>query len=384
MAKKYKRSKKKNISDLKNNKMLVIEILVGIVSVALLLFLAISTYNYYNENFKSTPVSHDISAPKAHDVTQKEAHEERPQEKIPLEHNKSTEHNDSNMSSLEHNKSVDHNATKMPLGKDHNTSTIEPKNGKDDNTTAHPRSSEGHDYLQSTKDDNTTKHRPNEVVRKKYPAGTTPKLAIIIDDVSFPWQTALMKQIPYKVTPAFFPPTKGHPHTVRLSKEFPFAMIHLPLESKNYSLPEEDTLTITDSNETIEKRIKRIKEWFPHIVYYNNHTGGTFTGDYNAMDKLIKTMKEQGLIFVDSRTIGSSQAPVITRKYDMFLFSRDVFLDNSLNKELIKTQLIKAVAAAKKHGYAIAIGHPHKSTLEVLRTSKDLLNGVEMVYVNEL
>ena len=82
MAKKYKRSKKKNISDLKNNKMLVIEILVGIVSVALLLFLAISTYNYYNENFKSTPVSHDISQPKANDVTQKEANKEGTKKKI--------------------------------------------------------------------------------------------------------------------------------------------------------------------------------------------------------------------------------------------------------------------------------------------------------------
>ena len=120
-------------------------------------------------------------------------------------------------------------------------------------------------------------YRPNEVVRKKYPEGTTPRLAIIIDDVSFPWQTRMIKEIPYKVTPAFFPPTKGHPETVRLSHEFPFAMIHLPMESKNYSSPEEDTLNTTDSIEVIEKRIKRIKEWFPHIVYYNNHTGGYFT-----------------------------------------------------------------------------------------------------------
>ncbi|MCD8478404.1 MAG: divergent polysaccharide deacetylase family protein, partial [Sulfurospirillum sp.] len=123
------------------------------------------------------------------------------------------------------------------------------------------------------------------MVRKKYPSGTTPKLAIIIDDVSFPWQTRMMKEIPYKVTPAFFPPTKGHPETVRLSHEFPFAMVHLPLEAKYYSRPEEDTLNTTDSIEVIEKRIKRIKEWFPHIVYYNNHTGGYFTSDYGAMDR---------------------------------------------------------------------------------------------------
>ncbi len=243
--------------------------------------------------------------------------------------------------------------------------------------------SEVSDYERSIKESGKP-HKPHDVIRKKYPEGTTPKLAIIIDDVSFPWQTRMMKEIPYKVTPSFFPPTKGHPETVRLSHEFPFAMIHLPMESKNYSSPEPDTLNIVDSSEVIERRIKRIKEWFPELVYYNNHTGGSFTADYNAMDRLVKIMKEHGLVFVDSRTVGNSKAPEITKKYNMFLYSRDVFLDNSLDKNLIRTQLKEAVMKAKKHGYAIAIGHPHKNTLEVLRDSKDLLEGVDMVYLKDL
>lgn len=244
--------------------------------------------------------------------------------------------------------------------------------------------SEVHEYKQSLKEEKTTPYKPRDVIRKKYPAGTTPKLAIIIDDVSFPWQARMMKEIPYKVTPAFFPPTKGHPETVRLSHEFPFAMVHLPLEAKYYSRPEEETLNTTDSLEVIEKRIKRIKEWFPQVHYYNNHTGGYFTADYQAMDRLIKVMKDHNLSFVDSRTVGNSKAPEVTKKYDMFLYSRDVFLDNSLEKNLIRTQLKEAVVKAKKHGYAIAIGHPHKNTLEVLRDSKELLEGVEMVYLKDL
>lgn len=243
--------------------------------------------------------------------------------------------------------------------------------------------SEVHDYERSIKESGKPA-RPNEVIRKKYPEGTTPKLAIIIDDVSFAWQTRSIKEIPYKVTPSFFPPTKGHPDTVRLSHDFECAMIHLPMESKNYSSPEPETLNAVDSSEVIEKRIKRIKELFPQMVYYNNHTGGSFTADYNAMDRLVKIMKENGLIFVDSRTAGNSKAPEITKKYNMFLYSRDVFLDNSLDKNLIRTQLKEAVTKAKKHGYAIAIGHPHKNTLEVLKESTDLLEGVDMVYLQEL
>jgi len=254
---------------------------------------------------------------------------------------------------------------------------------QEDDTKTHELS-EVHEYQSSLKEPKAAQHKPSEVIRKKYPLGTTPKLAIIIDDVSFPWQTRLMKEIPYKVTPAFFPPTHGHPETVRLSHEFPFAMIHLPLEAKYFSRPEEDTLKTTDSHEVIEKRIKRIKALFPHITYYNNHTGGYYTAHYEAMDKLVGIMKEQNLSFVDSRTIGNSKAPEVTKKHGMFLYSRDVFLDNSLNKSEIRTQLSLAVSKAKKNGYAIAIGHPHKNTLEVLRDSQDLLHGVEMVYLNEL
>lgn len=271
---------------------------------------------------------------------------------------------------LEQNASVEtleHNVT-TPLHKEE-----EPKT---------PILSEAQDYEQNVKAAKTTKH--SEVMRKTYPAGTTPRLAIIIDDVSFPWQTRLIKEIPYKVTPSFFPPTKGHPETVRLSYEFEFAMIHLPMESKNYSSPEPDTLTTLDSSDVIEKRISRIKAWFPHIKYYNNHTGGTYTADYNAMDRLIKVMKAHDLLFVDSRTVGNSKVGVACKKYDMFCYSRDVFLDNNLDKNAIRTQLKEAVTKAKKSGYAIAIGHPHKSTLEVLKDSSDLLEGLDLVYLKDL
>lgn len=298
---------------------------------------------------------------KARQVTLPPIHETEANVSTPLENNQSSE------------KPLENNETQAV--------TVAPQVHEEESKTH--ELSEVSDYERSIKESGKP-HKPHDVIRKKYPEGTTPKLAIIIDDVSFPWQTRMMKEIPYKVTPSFFPPTKGHPETVRLSHEFPFAMIHLPMESKNYSSPEPDTLNIVDSSEVIERRIKRIKEWFPELVYYNNHTGGSFTADYNAMDRLVKIMKEHGLVFVDSRTVGNSKAPEITKKYNMFLYSRDVFLDNSLDKNLIRTQLKEAVMKAKKHGYAIAIGHPHKNTLEVLRDSKDLLEGVDMVYLKDL
>lgn len=223
---------------------------------------------------------------------------------------------------------------------------------------------------------------PLAVKEKKYTG--KPKLAIIIDDVAFAHQTRMIKKIPYKVTASFFPPTQRHPDTINLAKDFKFKMIHLPTEALSFGRPEPETLLVGDSKEKIRARIKQIKTWFPDIKYYNNHTGSKFTADYESMDKLMMVMKEEKLHFVDSRTTADTQVQKVAKKHNMHIYSRDIFIDNSSKEELIRKQLKKAVGIAKKRGYAVAIGHPHKNTLKVLTSAGTLLRDVELVYLKDL
>lgn len=228
------------------------------------------------------------------------------------------------------------------------------------------------------------KHIIIPVIKKKYHLNQKPKLAIIIDDVAFSHQTKLIKEIPFKVSPSFFPPTTRHPDTVELSKEFKFAMIHIPMEALSYAKPEPETLVVGDSIETMRARVEQIKEWFPTIKYYNNHTGSKFTSDLIAVDKFMRVAQSENIHFIDSRTTAQTKVPVIAEKYNILLYSRDIFLDNSLDKSAIRKQLKKAIAIAKKHGFAIAIGHPHVNTLSVLKNAKSLLKGIDLVYVKDL
>ncbi|MBE0492090.1 MAG: divergent polysaccharide deacetylase family protein [Sulfurospirillum sp.] len=220
--------------------------------------------------------------------------------------------------------------------------------------------------------------------KKFYPSTGKPKLAIIIDDVAFEHQTRAIKKIPFKVTPSFFPPTTRHPDTKELSKSFSFAMVHLPLEASNYATPEPNTLLRNNSSINIEQRILQIKKDFPHVSFYNNHTGSTYTEDFDAMDRLISILRVQNITFIDSRTTAKTKVPEVFEKYGMKLYSRDIFLDNDIDKSLIQEQLLKAVKLAKKNGYAIAIGHPHTNTLEVLQKAKPILEGITLVYVKDL
>jgi len=232
------------------------------------------------------------------------------------------------------------------------------------------------------------KHEPEKTVKKEKtfhkPHKKKPKLVIIIDDVAFKHQVNMIQNIPYKITPSFFPPTPKHPDTPLYAKRFSHYMIHLPLEASEFHKPEPDTLSVYDPYYKILNRIYSLKKMFPKAKFINNHTGSTYTSDLQAMVKLFKALKEEKMGFVDSKTTMNSQAKNALKKCYIPMYSRNVFIDNIENEAYIKNQLKKAVFSAKKRGYAIAIGHPHTVTLKTLKNARNILKDVEVVYIDEL
>lgn len=211
-----------------------------------------------------------------------------------------------------------------------------------------------------------------------------PKLAIIIDDMANASQVRGLKALNLKLNPSFFPPDKNHIETPKLALKFDFYMVHLPLAAINYNKPELDTLNPNDSKERIFKKIKQIKKDFKDLRYINNHTGSLFTSNEEAMRKLYEALKNQNIFFVDSKTIGNSKANKIAKELSMPYIQRDVFLDNEDDVNYVKKQLESAVKLAQKKGFVIAIGHPRKNTFKALEQSKDLLKGVDLVYLSEI
>jgi polysaccharide deacetylase 2 family uncharacterized protein YibQ len=223
-------------------------------------------------------------------------------------------------------------------------------------------------------------HISNAIKPKK----NQPKLAIVIDDVSFKSQVDTILGIGYPITMSFLPPMKRHPKSAKIAKNIPFYMVHLPLQANSFMYEEAHTLHITDSLQTIDNRIKKIIQLYPKVKYINNHTGSLFTRNSKAMDKLMKTFAKYNLYFVDSRTTSKTVGKKYAKKYHVKYLQRNVFLDNKIDKRYIQNQIKKAVKIAKKYHFAIAICHPHKLTLQTLKNSKDLFDGVKLVYINNL
>lgn len=237
----------------------------------------------------------------------------------------------------------------------------------------------------------TIKNKIDEksIITKKdtftYDKKIKPKIAIVIDDVTTQAQKDKILSMGYKINMAFLPPTKTHPDSAKIAQSLSFHMIHFPMQASSAFKGEEiNTLTINDSYETIEKRVKQLREWYPNAVYTNNHTGSVFTENEEAVDKLFRALKKYNFIFVDSRTSAKSVAKKYAKKYDMPYIVRNTFIDNDRDFKSIQNQLKKAIEIAKKQGYAIAIGHPHTVTLEVLKDSKSLFKEVEPIFINQL
>jgi polysaccharide deacetylase 2 family uncharacterized protein YibQ len=219
----------------------------------------------------------------------------------------------------------------------------------------------------------------------KYNKNSKPKLVILIDDVSTKAQKDKILNIGYTVNMAFLPPTKMHKDSAKIAQDLSFYMIHFPMQASSaFKGAEVNTLKITDSYETIENRVKQLRAWYPNAIYTNNHTGSVFTENEEAVDKLFRALKKYNFIFVDSRTSAKSVIKKYAKKYDMPYIVRNTFIDNDRDYKSIQTQLKKAIDIAKKQGYAIAIGHPHNITLQVLKESKHLLKDVEPIYMNKL
>lgn len=211
-----------------------------------------------------------------------------------------------------------------------------------------------------------------------------PRLAIIIDDMTTQGQINSVLDLGYVVNMAFLPPTSGHSQSAKIVSSLDKYMIHLPLQASSFKYEEQNTLHINDSITVIENRIKELRVLYPGTDFLNNHTGSKFTSNQAAMDKLFQVLKKYNYTFIDSRTTAKSVAAKSSKKYGVKMFSRNIFLDNKKDKDYIQKQLKKAIKIAKKNGMAIAIGHPYTITFKTLEESKHLLEGLELVYVQQL
>ena len=195
------------------------------------------------------------------------------------------------------------------------------------------------------------------------------KLAIVIDDFGYrPHTENQVLAMPSAISVAVLPNAPhAHEMATKAHNSGHEVLIHLPMAPLSKQPLEKDTLRPEMSSEEIERIIREAYGKVPYAVGLNNHMGSAMTSSLFGMQKVMQSLARYNLYFLDSMTIGNSQAMRAAQGTGVKVIKRKVFLDDTQNEADIRFQFNRAVQVARRSGWAIAIGHPHPSTVRVLQ-----------------
>jgi len=225
-------------------------------------------------------------------------------------------------------------------------------------------------------------------------AGSTPRIAIVIDDFGNNGSETAMGIIDlnFPITISVLPDC---PHTTdiaqaahRAGKEI---IAHVPMEPRGYPEvdPGEGALLSNHSREQLVRRINAALDDVPYAVGANNHMGSAFTSQHIPMRVFMSKLRERDMFFLDSMTTPESVGLSEARRAGIPAARNRMFIDSPLDESGridVESQLSELVILARKLGSAVGLGHPHPETLRALRKVLPELasEGIELVFVSEL
>lgn len=195
-----------------------------------------------------------------------------------------------------------------------------------------------------------------------------PLIAVVIDDLGLDRRrSARAVALPGPLTLAWLPYAGEVTRQAAAGRAAGHeTLLHAPMQPQGSENPGPNALTLDLAPEELRRRVAGYLALLPEAVGLNNHMGSQFTRDVRAMAPVIAELKARGMLFLDSRTSGSSVAADVARTDGVPFAVRDVFLDNELNAEYVRARLAELEAVARRRRVAVGIGHPHDVTLEAL------------------
>lgn len=229
--------------------------------------------------------------------------------------------------------------------------------------------------------------RPATVPALK-PSAIAGRIAIVIDDVGYNHECVeYASAIRYPLTFAVLPNLPYSRSAAASLHGLGFEVIlHLPMEPKGAMELEKNTIMQSMSKETVRSVVKDNLNAVPHVKGVNNHMGSRATEDREIMDTVLSELRGRRLYFLDSFVTGQSVAQKAARGLRVKYARRNVFLDNERKPEAIRRQLEGLKERSRRYGYAIGIGHDHKTLYAVLAEEMPVLaaQGYKFVLVSEL
>ncbi len=232
-------------------------------------------------------------------------------------------------------------------------------------------------------------HTPAPYARALHSQARGPKITFVIDDMGHTTEHLnLLSGLGNQVTYAILPFLKHSSFFDEFSYQSGAEVIlHLPMESVSGTIPGPGLITSSMSDDAVLELARRELDSLPHAQGANNHMGSKGTSDSRMMRLILGELKRRGLLFLDSRTTPQSVSSNVAGDIGFGkVLRRDVFLDNVDEPGKIREQIRNLAETARKHGYAVGIGHYRENTLEVLNQEIPKLrkDGFDIISLSEM
>lgn len=190
-------------------------------------------------------------------------------------------------------------------------------------------------------------------------AGPPPALIFVIDDVGYNLeQLGEFLALPFPLTVAVLPRLDKSAEAARLAsaagKE---VILHQPMEALGGEDPGPGAIRLGMSGGKIAETTRANLEEMPQVSGINNHMGSAVTRSEDALEPVLELAKSRGIYYLDSLTAPDTATAVLCRQYSMPYWERDVFLDNSGDRQSILNALEEGKKIARSRGASVMIGH---------------------------
>lgn len=231
---------------------------------------------------------------------------------------------------------------------------------------------------------------PSSMVRPIAPGSAShgARLAIVIDDLGSDREQAdALFRLSYPLTLSVLPNQSSSGEIAEEAHRRGYeVMLHLPIASEAGNKDEPVELHPGMDASTVGITFESMLNTVPYAAGVNNHEGSLGTSDPGLMRELMPLLHEHNLFFIDSRTTAATVAETAAHTAGVPAASRSVFLDDDQSTAAVRKQFALAIHDARAKGSALAIGHPHPETLQVLAEMlpEAKRQGVTLVFASDL
>ena len=202
-------------------------------------------------------------------------------------------------------------------------------------------------------------------------ADRKPRIALIVTNLglSATYTKAALKLLPEDITLSFSHVAPRLKNWIREARQKGHeVLMDIPMEPLGFPKNDPGRATLLTSSNEVENlnRLEHVMKKAGGYVGLLGTLGTKFMLHSETFLPILKTIKQRGLIYVDSRSTSRSLGPELASSIQLPRAFNNIFIDKEPSNQKIKGKLDELEKIALKKRFAVGIAQPFPLTIEIL------------------